>query len=89
MEDEAVVPAVGTEPTERPSTYPPHHRFCLSISWLVKSLIVRDKRQIYVSMRSGEVSANSFFPKFGLSAADYAVWQILNDNPRRTFGNKA
>ena len=88
MEDEVAV-AIGTEFAERPSTYPPHHRYCLAISWLVKSLIVRDKRQIYVSMRSGEVSANSFFPKFGLSAADYAVWQILNDNPRRTFGNKS
>ena len=71
--------------TERPSTYPPHHKFCLAISSMVKALFVRDKRQIYVSMRSGQVTPNSFFLKFGLSAADYSVWQILNDNPRRIY----
>jgi hypothetical protein len=52
---------------------------------MVKALFVRDKRQIYVSMRSGQVTPNSFFLKFGLSAADYSVWQILNDNPRRIY----
>ena len=70
---------------DRPSTYPPHYAFCLAISLLVKTLMVRDKRQIYVSMRSGPVTPNLFFPKFGLPASDFAVMQILNENPRRTL----
>jgi hypothetical protein len=72
-------------PLERPSTYPPHHKFNLAVSEQVKKLYVRDKRQIFVSMRTGNVTPNSFFPKFGLSAAEFAAWQILNENPRRTM----
>ncbi len=68
---------------ERPSTYPPHHYFNTAISKLVKNLMVRDKRQIFVSMRSGLVTPNSFFPKFGLSAGEFATWQILNERPRQ------
>jgi len=70
---------------ERPSTYPPHHIFNLAISEQVKTLFVRDKRQIFVSMRSGQVTSNSFFPKFGLCAPEFTTWQILNDTPRRTL----
>ena len=72
---------------EQPSTYPFHHLFNLGVAALVKSLIVRDKRQIYVSMRSGFVTPDSFFPRFGMSASDFAVWQILIENPRRCFPN--
>ncbi len=67
---------------EQPSTYPFHHLFNLGVAALVKSLIVRDKRQIYVSMRSGFVTPDSFFPRFGMSASDFAVWQILIESPR-------
>ncbi len=74
---------------EQPSTYPFHHLFNLGVAALVKSLIVRDKRQIYVSMRSGFVTPDSFFPRFGMSASDFAVWQILIENPRRCFTTSA
>jgi hypothetical protein len=70
---------------ERPSTFPPHHVFNLAVSSQVKALMVRDKRQIFVSMRSGPVTANSFFPKFGVCASEFSTWQILNENPRRTL----
>ena len=69
---------------ERPSTYPPHYLFCLAMAYLVRTLMVRDKRQIYMSMRCGHVSPNSFFPRFGMSASDFTVWQILIEKPRRT-----
>ena len=72
---------------EQPSTYHFHHFFNLGVAALVKSLIVRDKRQIYVSMRSGFVTPDSFFPRFGMSASDFAVWQILIENPRRCVAN--
>ena len=73
-----------SEEIERPSTYPPHHLYCKSVAGLVAALMVRDKRQIYVSMRSGHVTSSSFFPRFSMSAADFAVWQILSETPRRT-----
>jgi hypothetical protein len=73
----------------QPSTYPFHHLFNLGVAALVKSLIVRDKRQIYVSMRSGFVTPDSFFPRFGMSASDFAVWQILIENPRRCLTNSS
>lgn len=77
------------EPVERPSTYPPHHRFNLAVSEQVKKLFVRDKRQIFVSMRAGNVTSNTFFPKFALCASEFATWQILNENPRRTMPQKS
>ncbi len=77
--------AVADETLEQPSTYPPHHVFNLAVSELVKTLFVRDKRQIFVSMRSGQVTDNSFFCKFGLSGGEFATWQTLNDNPRRAL----
>lgn len=73
----------------RPSTYPPHHLFNLAVSEQVKTLYVRDKRQIFVSMRSGRLTCNSFFPKFGMDASEFATWQILNENPRRTMAKPA
>jgi len=81
----------GTETeAKRPSTYPPHHSFNLALSRLIKQLMVKDKRQIYVSMRNfasshnGVVTSSLYFPKFGFSAEDFSVLQILNDHPRRT-----
>lgn len=67
----------------RPSTYPPHHAFNQGLSAMVRSMQVRHKRQIYVSMRHGTLTPESFFPQFGMNAAEFTTFQILNENPRR------
>jgi len=73
---------------DRPSTYPPHHEYYLSMCCLVRQLMVRDKRQVYVCMRNGPVTSDLFFPRYGMCAADFAVLQILNENPRKAVAKK-
>jgi hypothetical protein len=70
----------------RPSTFAAHHRYTRAVAEHVKNLRVRDKRNIYVAMRlQPDVKTDSFLPHFGLSVADFCVWQTLNEKPRQTM----
>lgn len=76
---------VGPDIVEPPSTFAPHHQYTLGIARRVLELRVRDKRNIYVAMRQQPpVNPNAFLPHYGLSAGEFAVWQILNERPRRS-----
>ena len=69
----------------RPSTFAVHHAYTTAIADYVKNLRVRDKRNIYIAMRlKPDVKTDSFLPHFGLSVADFCVWQTLNEKPRQT-----
>lgn len=71
-------------PVPQPSTFVPHHEFYLALGKFVLKLRVRDKRNIYIAMRkTPSVKTDSFLPHFGVFIADFTVWQILNDKPRR------
>lgn len=78
------VPCLTPIPT-RPSTFAVHYTYTKAIAEHVKNLRVRDKRNIYVAMRlPPDVKTDSFLPHFGLSVADFCVWQTLNEKPRQT-----
>ena len=78
------VPVILTAPS-RPSTFAVHHQYTKAVAEHVKNLRVRDKRNIYVAMRlKPDVKTDSFLPHFGLSVADFCVWQTLNEKPRQT-----
>jgi len=82
---DAIRVAVTTHMPSRPSTFAVHHMYTKAIAEHVKNLRVRDKRNIYVAMRlKPDVKTDSFLPHFGLSVADFCVWQTLNEKPRQT-----
>ena len=62
-------------------TYPTWKKYIV-LSCFVDSLRVKDKRQLFQIMRrqGDELDHNSFFPAFGLTAGEFAIWQILSDN---------
>ena len=50
------------------------------LSKVIENLRVRDKRLLFYIIRSAEyVDHNTFFPKYGFTAGEFAVWQILNE----------
>lgn len=60
-------------------TYPTWKKYIV-ISYYVESLRVRDKRQLFHIMRkSSELSHDTFFPAFGITAGEFAIWQILSE----------
>ena len=68
----------------QPSTFVPHYEYYISMGKYVLRLRVRDKRNIFIGMRKTiSVKPDSFLPHHGIFIADFTVWQILNDKPRR------
>ena len=54
------------------------------ISHFVQSLRVKDKRVLFNIMRSDpELGSYTFFPLYGLTAAEFSTWQILSDKRSR------
>ena len=51
---------------------------------VVSQLRVKDKRLIFNLMRQPGVDENTFFPQYGMTAGEFAVWHILADTSRRT-----
>jgi len=49
----------------------------------VSQLRVKDKRLLFNLMRQPGVDENTFFPKYGITAGEFAVWHILADTARR------
>lgn len=50
----------------------------------VDKLRVRDKRNIFHLMRECEhITADTFFPEYGITAGDFATWYVLKDSRRR------
>ena len=50
----------------------------------LKTMKVKDKRSLFLTLRSAEdVTPDTFFPKYGITAGEFAVWQILAEYSRR------
>lgn len=62
-------------------TYPTWKKY-LILSSYIEHLRVRDKRQIFHIMRrqGDSLTHNHFFPQYGITAGEFATWQILSDN---------
>jgi len=64
-------------------TYPTWKKY-LVMSYVVESLKVKDKRAIFHIMRRTEdLSELTFFPKYGFTAGDFAIWQVLAENKKK------
>ena len=63
-------------------TYPTWKKYIV-VSRFVENLRVKEKRQIFHIMRNhgpGELSHDTFFPQFGITAGEFSVWQVLSEN---------
>ena len=66
-------------------TYPTWKKY-LVLSREIEMLKVRDKRLIFQMMRNApDLTHDTFFPAFGFTAGEFAIWQILSEHrkPRR------
>ena len=66
-------------------TYPTWKKY-LVLSRVIETLRVRDKRHIFQVMRlTPDLNHNTFFPHYGFTAGEFAMWQILSEQrkPRR------
>lgn len=61
-------------------TYPTWKKYII-LSCHIESLRVRDKRQIFHTMRqmSTVLNEDSFLPQYGITAGEFAVWQVLSE----------
>ena len=51
----------------------------------VRNMRVRDKRQLFYILRTVQnISPNTFFPVYGLTAGEFAVWQILTEYTKKS-----
>ena len=70
-----------SENTERTFiTYPTWKKYIV-LSKVIEMLRVRDKRHIFHMMRRTEnLTHDTFFPTYGFTAGEFAVWQVLSEN---------
>jgi len=58
-------------------TYPTWEKYTV-LSYYVGKLSIRDRRLIFHTARScGDVSPDLFFPAYGFTFAEFAVWHTL------------
>ena len=61
-------------------TYPTWKKYVI-LSKYIEQLRVRDKRHIFQIMRKTEnLNDGTFFPKYGFTAGEFSVWQILSEH---------
>ena len=71
-------------------TYPTWKKYIV-ISCFVEGLRVKDKRHLFHVMRkTNDLTCDTFFPSYGITAGECAVWQILSENrkSRKKIGSK-
>ena len=61
-------------------TFPTWKKYII-LSCFVEALRVKEKRQIFYLMRRNldTLDHNSFFPTYGITAGEFATWQILSE----------
>jgi len=69
-------------------TYPTWVRYSVLANNMT-NLTIKDRRQIFQSIRKDDARADTFFPKYGFTLSEFAVWHVLGDARRknRTTGN--
>ena len=51
---------------------------------VVDKMRVRDKRHLFHLMRTlPNVNHDTLFPQYGITAGEFATWQVLSDNTRK------
>lgn len=65
-------------------TYPTWERYTV-LAHAISSLTIRDRRQIFQLARSTNTCffPDLFFPNYGFTLAEFAVWYTLGDNRRK------
>lgn len=64
-------------------TWPTWERYTV-LAHVVGSLSVRDRRNLFQLIRSEDrPDPDLFFPQYGFSLSEFAVWHILNDRRRK------
>ena len=64
-------------------TFPTWERYTV-LSHVISQMSVRDRRHILLIARSfADMSADIFFPREGITLAEFAVWYTLGDSSRR------
>lgn len=64
-------------------TYPTWERYTV-LAHFIFTLNVRDRRNIFHLCRSMPSGKDLFFPKYGLTFSEFAVWYTLGDTKRKT-----
>lgn len=59
-------------------TYPTWERYTV-MAHIIFSLSIKDRRHIFTLVRSPPNTADLFFPKFGFTLGDFAVWYTIGD----------
>jgi len=67
-----------------PSTYATYEKInCIKQS--IMSLQVKDKRCLFSIMRlTKNLTSNSFFPRYGITAGQFSVFYVLSENNRKS-----
>lgn len=61
-------------------TYPTWQKYMV-LSCFIEALRVREKRHIFqVMRRSHALTHDTFFPQYGITAGEFAVWQVLAES---------
>ena len=71
-------------------TYPTWKKYMI-LSCFVETLRVKEKRQIFHIMRryGPELNHDSFFPQYGITAGEFAVWQVLSESRKGRMTKKS
>ena len=67
------------------ATYPTWER-CTVLSCVISSLTIRDRRRIFQLSRSA--SGDTFFPEYGFTLYEFAVWHTLSDARKKLVSKK-
>lgn len=68
-------------------TFPTWEKYMV-LSSTIESLKVKEKRYIFNCLRTNYCTKDSFFPTFGFTTSEFAVWQILGDGRKNRSKKK-
>ena len=64
-------------------TYPTWERYTI-LAHVIMNLSIRDRRQIFQLTRGASAATpDLFFPEYGFTLAEFAVWYTLGDTHRK------
>ena len=63
-------------------TYPIWQRYSV-VSNFVTKMSIKDRRLIFQLSRHFNATADTFFPTFGITFSEFAVWYVLGENKRK------
>ena len=63
-------------------TYPTWVRYSVLANQMQR-LTIRDRRHIFQSVRRDTACPDAFFPSYGFTLSEFAVWHVLGDTRRK------